>query len=302
MVTEYEPRRPQREPRTKLVLSKGLDQLDLRDLISNYFIFSTSGASGLGFTGDKTTTKQTVNDNILLSSVLEASTIQLPLYIEGQNKNQIQDILDRLSRILNINTGLARLDYGQLYNPTRYKHVYQASIADIEWGQETNARTWALTELKLSTKENYWTYSVKETLWSSGLGIDDNIIEPFSTLNLRIGSSAIGGELHIENYGTLYCPLLISVQSPVSEVEVKNEEGNHFKWIGDLDENDELIINSKDETVTNLEGSNLFSGVQLGSKFIWIKPGHQQLHFRATSPYHIPRAQIEYQARYKGAF
>jgi hypothetical protein len=228
----------------------------------------------------------------------ESRTLDLPVSVLGENRQDIEDKLRRLQRALSDRvappTLRAEFSDGQVFT----LNVHYRSGAETTYGPEGNfyRARWVLSVV---APKPYW--ESQTPVQFSARQVDDpkGLLPELSKLQLT--PSDVLGVVNVFNPGDVDAFPTFVVVGPTEEVTI-SLAGEGFTYLDPIDAGDFLTISAVDGTVVDQAGVNKYAGLGPAPRFFTIPPGASTLTLSAVGAgtdtliqgFFLPRREVLY--------
>lgn len=200
--------------------------------------------------------------------------IDLPIYVIGDDRADVETKLRRLGRLLSDRTGATRILASYSDATEWYIDGYLVSGGDVTYGEDAG-KDYALWVIQLSCPQPYWTNStaVTETL----VGTD------ITTVNLT-------------NDGDIETYITIEITGPITDIQFTNSYGS-LDYTAAITALDTITIDCENATVKDGAGVNKYGNLGPVPKMIRIPRGTSALTITGTGIDPAAEVTISYKER-----
>jgi len=218
--------------------------------------------AGFGLTGLSVNIVEGAGDGgKYLSTRRLSRDVDLPIYVVGNDRADVETKLRRLGRLLSDRSGATRILASFSDATEYYLDGYLITGGDVTYGEDAG-KDYALWAIQLRCPQPYWTSTVATTLT-----LDDTEMTDVSLVN----------------NGDIDTPIFIEITGEVTSVQFENTNG--FILYEDIIASGEVItIDCLNATVTNAFGVNKYSSLGPAPKMITVPRGTTTLQIDATTP------------------
>lgn len=249
----------------QLTLSKGGISIDLYSWlntkkIGKKGIEALSGIVGFGFPEQSNRWFEGAGDGATWRGSRQGRrSIDLPIIVEGENRNEVLQGLSDLARVLDPKSGPARLYFALPDGELWFVDVVREGGGD--WARNTkdsDNRTFARFILTLVAGDPYWTRELAEDFAvrqdDSGRGLLPGLAK------LELSDAGAFGINEVENIGDAEAWPITYAKGPFTRLTMTGPNGEVLDWWGNADANTRLTFNAKDGTVYDQDGENRYDG------------------------------------------
>jgi phage-related protein len=218
--------------------------------------------SGFGLTGLSVNIVEGAGDGgKYLSTRRLSRDVDLPIYVIGDDRADVETKLRRLGRLLSDRSGATRILASFSDATEYYLDGYLITGGNVTYGDDAG-KDYALWAIQLRCPQPYWTSTNPTTVT-----LDDTEMT----------------DVNLVNDGDIDTPLFIEITGEITDVQFQNSNG--FILYEDIIASGEVItIDCSNATVTNDFGVNKYSSLGPAPKMITVPRGTTVLQIDATSP------------------
>jgi len=185
--------------------------------------------------------------------------VDLPIYVVGTDRADVETKLPRLGRLLSDRSGATRILASYSDATEYYLDGYLISGGDVTYGEE-GTKTYALWAIQLRCPQPYWTSST-----ATVVTLDDTELTDVSLVN----------------NGDIETPVILEITGPVDTVQFTNSNGS-ILYEDIISSGQVITINCETATVSNAFGVNKYSSLGTAPKMITIPRGTTTLQIDTT--------------------
>lgn len=207
-------------------------------------------------------------------------TIDLPIFIYGNNRGQIDAHVNQLAAVMHPRAGRMRLA-ADFDGEQWYADVIREGGGDFEWGVDTDGATCLRIVVSLGTEEAYWTRVTEASITVTPGGFGRGLIRGAGTSlsQLRVSTTSAEGSIPLNNPGNVEVFARWRVRAPFSGFELISPLGESIAW-QTLDEGVKLEghieVNMLTGTVADETGANMYAGLAGVPRF-WPLPAGESV-------------------------
>jgi phage-related protein len=200
--------------------------------------------------------------------------IDLPLYIEGVDRGDVETKLRRLTAALNDRTGVSPKILATYSDGTSYEiDVRYAGGADTQFGTEAGA-TYCKWVLTLQAPQPYWV-SVQAVSFS--VSADGGVKGLLPELDrLLVKSSQVLGTFTVDNPGDVEAYPVWTIEGPSTNVSI-TQSSIGWTYTETLVGGNLITVNTQNATVANSAGTNKYAFLGSAPKLFAIPAGSSSL-------------------------
>jgi hypothetical protein len=223
--------------------------------------------------------------------------LDLPLYVEGVDRGEVEDKLRRLTAALDDRNGVSPKLLANYSDGTSYElEVHYAAGAETQYGAEAGA-TYCRWVITLRAPDPYWT-SVQAVSFSLGASTGTKGLLP-ELDRLLVQSSQVLGTFTVDNPGDVPAFPVWTLEGPATNVAVSSS-GIGWTYTETLAGGDKITVNTGTATVKNAAGTNKYAYLGTAPKLFAIPAGESTLSIVVTgtstaskvSGYFNPRREV----------
>lgn len=266
----------------------------------------TTGLRGTGLVAsDLRITKSATDGATWRSTRKGVREFDLPVTVFGSSHSDVETKLRRLAKVLSDRAGQPVLrateDSGDAWDIP----VHYVAGAETTHGEDGNNAfcTWAMT---LQAPDPYWTstesvqFSVAASTETRGL-LAAPVGQTATLSALRVSSSQAIGSLSLENPGDIPSQPVWIIDGPADTVTI-TQNGIGFEYAASIAEGERVTIDTRNATVLDATGTNLYGSLAAAPKMFSIPAGVSTVSIVATgadtatriSGYFNPRREVLY--------
>lgn len=198
---------------------------------------------------------------------VQARTIDIPIYVNGRDRDGLKQYLDDLARMLSGVCTLRMVD--DETGESWYVKVVRVGGGDYVYGVDTLGDNDLATVVTLMAGDPFWTFEQLQvnTASSHVVSFLANITK--LELSYRVQLSTI--ELVNTGNATAYPKWVVT--GPGSNFYASDRQGHSFRWAGVLAKGDTLTIDTKTGVVIDNHGNNRYAEMDPGPQLWHIPPG-----------------------------
>lgn len=255
-----------------LVLANAMDVLDLDSVFNTgEGVQVTSGVTGLGLPPVSHQWIEGAGDGATLRGrrVLPRD-IDLPLYVAGDNRNELKALTRRLSMML---AGPCTLSFVEDGGEAWSTEVVRVGGGDFTYGTDTTGERDMLTVVTMRAGDPFFTSSSTNTATirkTTGRGLLPKLAA------LRLTTDMAFGSVTLNNTGDTGAYPVWRVQGPGSNFQAISPTGETLIWSGSIVAGETLTFDFKKGTVYDQAGNNRFAELAPAPRFWQIPPGSTQ--------------------------
>lgn len=186
--------------------------------------------------------------------------IDLPIYVIGTDRADVETKLRRLGRLLSDRSGATHIKATYPDDTEWYINGYLVSGGDVTYG-ESAGKDYALWTIQLSCPQPYWTKTIPVTQTLTGAAITD---------------------VSLTNDGDIEAWLTLTIDGAVSTIQFSNSYGN-LDYTAPIGASEVIIIDCENATVIeDVTFTNKYSNLNSLPKMIRIPRGTSTLTITGT--------------------
>lgn len=223
--------------------------------------------------------------------------LDLPVAIIGTTRQDVEDKLRRLTRLLSDRRGATtiRVSYGS--GESWELDAHYTGGAESQYG-DSGSETWMQWTLSMQAPQPFWKRTSTEayllTAGTTGRGLIPHFAE------LQLSSSQAIGVLNIENPGDVSSFPVWQIQGPIDTITITSDTGLSFSYTAAIASGESIHINTEAGTVLDADGNNHYSYLGASPKLFQIPAANSSLTVEATgadsetaiSMFYQPRKEI----------
>lgn len=199
-------------------------------------------------------------------------TLEVPLLVRGSSPLQVDERLNRLARVL-APKHPARFRRTDPDGETWTLEVVREGGGDLQWGKDTDGRSWAQVTVVLTAGQPYWQRERASMVPIFPANANAGLIAPYSLTELRLASSQALGTVTLDNPGSAESPVIIQANGPAEHLLVVGPDGGSLEWNGTLGTG-EWIRLERGRAYDNT-GANRYHELEPAPVFWNVQPGIQ---------------------------
>lgn len=255
----------------------------------------TGGLIGFGIPATQVRLDDSASDGgVWRSTKRGIRQVDLPVAIVGTSRADVELKLRRLTRLLVDRTSptiiRAAYDSGEEWELI----AHYTGGAESQYGDSGN-ENWIQWVLSFQAPDPSWVRATTESyLLTSGVtgrGLIPHLAE------LQLSSSQAIGTLDIDNPGDVSAYPVWSIQGPIDSIVITSDEGQSFSYEAAILSGDTVTINTKDGTVIDDAGDNMYANLGSSPKLFRIPAGNSSLSVSATGATGATAIAMYYQPR-----
>jgi len=218
--------------------------------------------AGFGLTGLSVNIVEGAGDGgKYLSTRRLARDVDLPIYVIGADRTEIELKLRRLGKLLSDRSGATRILATFSDATEYYLDGYLISGGDVTYG-DTAGKDYALWAIQLRCPQPYWTSTTATTITLYDTEMTD---------------------VSIVNNGDIDTPLTLTITGEVTDVQFTNINGS-ILYEDIISSGEVITIDCLNATVKNAFDVNKYSSLGPAPKMITVPSGTSTLQIDATTP------------------
>jgi hypothetical protein len=272
----------------QLTLSKGGISIDLYSWLNTKRLGkkgtqALSGIVGFGFPDQSNRWFEGAGDGASWRGARQGRrSIDLPIMVEGDNRNEVMQGLSDLARVLDPKTGPARLHFALPDGELWFVDVVRDGGGD--WSRNTkdsDNRTFVKFILTLVAGDPYWTRERAENFFvrqdDSGRGLMPR------PARLELSDAGAFGINEVTNIGDAEAFPLIYANGAFTRIVMTGPNGEVLDWSGNVNAQERLTFDAKTGTVKDQDGDNRYDGFSSDPPpLFWsIAPGTSEVTIQA---------------------
>ena len=212
--------------------------------------------------------------------------IDLPIVFQAENRQEIEDMMRRLTRLMSDRVTPATL-YG-VYPDGREvsTQFHYAGGGDHQYGADTNGRTWARWPITLRCPDPYWTArdAVSYPLRAGNVGRGLIKTGGGGLSRLRLSSSQAIGTITVVNSGDVEAQPVWVVKGPGDVfTATREQDGQSFAFETAITSLETITIDTRTKLVTDQTGANRYADLGVAPKLFTIPPGESLITAQMTN-------------------
>lgn len=253
------------------------DEISL-DPLSDYVL--TTGALGFGIPATSVRIDESAADGgVWRNSKRGVRQIDLPVTIFGNNRNDVEGKMRRLSRLIQDKSGATTLRANYASGEEWDIRVHYVGGAESQYGATGN-ETWVQWVLSFQAPDPYWTRFVSESYYL-GTGVTGRSLIP-DLAEMRVSSSQAIGVIEIENSGDVESYPRWQLRGPIDNITVTSNTGQSWSYVEPILLNETIFVDTYAGTVVNQLGENMYANLGVAPKLFRIPAGTSTLNVTAT--------------------
>jgi hypothetical protein len=259
--------------------------IDLRDYVSESFIFSTSDATGFGIPDLSNQFFEGASDgSVFRGQRVLSREITLPIYIQAKDRDSLLEQMKKLELTLAKSAAPQTLIIGDVRSGKNKRiDVVLGSFTDYKFGSDTNSNTYLKCVLTLLAPNPYFESEDLEVIKPYGESVNKGLLSPYSLAELNVSASRIYTSCIVYNDGTQPAYPIWYVYGECREVAIENEFSERIYWKGSIAENEYLIIDTKKATIVDNNGNDRYLELLNLPRFFPIDSGYSVIKIFATN-------------------
>ncbi|MEV1109932.1 phage tail family protein [Micromonospora sp. NPDC049751] len=254
----------------RLQLESAADVFNLDDVLNkDVGVQALAGVTGLGLPEVATQWLEGAGDGARFRGKRDRPRdIDLPLYVAGQNREQLTELLDRLAIMLDGECTLRLVEDDGNDWSTKVHFVAGGNYA---YGIDTNGERDLRTVITVRAGDPYWTYSRSISKKITNAGAGRGLVGKLASM--KVSSSQAIGTILLENAGTAPAFPLWVVVGPGRNFAAVSAAGRGFTWTGTLAAGETLTVDTQTGAVVDNLGRNRYSELAAAPKLWSVPPG-----------------------------
>lgn len=242
--------------------------------------FKAAGASGLGVAPTTVQIDSSVSGGgVFRRSRREPRDVVMPVVTFGDSRADVENKLRYLVRLLQDDFTSPRL-VGAYPDGTTYEtEVHYSGGADHQWGSaDTDGRSYCRWNLQVTSADPYFT-SRASRQFSVTAAAGRGLLHGSGSLSkLQLSSSQALGQIVVQNDGDVSAWPTWRLEGPGNGfVAVRTQDGQTLNYAPRIDEGTVITISSRDKTITDQLGNNLYGGLVGAPKFFPVVAGRSSI-------------------------
>jgi len=252
-----------------LILSNSTDVLDLDSVMkTGSGVQVTSGVTGFGMPPVSLQWLEGVGDGATLRGRrVPARDIDLPLLVQGSDRDELKLLMRRLSLML---SGPCTLSFVEEGGEAWSTSVVRVGGGDYTYGKDTVGDRDLFTVVTMRAGDPFFTSNVTNSAVIrkfTGRGLLPKLV------NLKLTSDQAFGSVVLDNTGTTGAYPVWTVQGPGNNFQAISPSGETLVWTGTLQTGETLTFDFKRGTVVDQTGANRYAELAPAPRFWQIPPG-----------------------------
>lgn len=256
----------------RLQLESSTDIFGLDDVLEGgRGVQALSGANGLGLPPVAAQWLEGAGDgSIYRGRRILSRTIDLPLLIQGRNREDLKSLLSRFARLV---SGPCTLRLFEDDGSSWTTQVIRTGGGDYTYGVDSIGENDFFTVVTFRAGDPYFTSAETYTSSVATPVTTGGLLGVGGLTTLSVAASSANGTIDLENIGDADAYPVWKVYGPGSDFKAVSPKGETLRWQGTLNTGEVLAINTKTGTVRDQNGTNRYSLLATAPRFWTIPPG-----------------------------